>query len=70
MKLEKCQNSTIIGTPCKTPEEIDDFINNLILTRHLMQPMIDSEYMHENINDVLPFNITDFIFERHLLSND
>ena len=37
MKLSKCHNKPT----CKTPEEIDAFVENLIMTNFIWEPSID-----------------------------
>ena len=56
MKVAKCNNETSSIT-CKPIEEIDSYINNMFITRKVVQPMIDIEYMDIHKGDVLPFQI-------------
>ena len=54
MTLTKCNNNTSSVT-CKPIEEIDEYIKNMIITREVMQPMIDLDYMDHHLYDESPF---------------
>ena len=54
MKIAKCNNSTSSVT-CKPLEEIDQYIDNMFLTRKVMQPIYDLEYVDKHKYDKKPF---------------
>jgi len=65
--LSKCKNNTVKAT-CKPIEEINELIENLIITRKLEVPMLENEYMNKHLHDEFPFEIDKSKEERHLLN--
>jgi len=69
MKLAKCNNNTSSVT-CKPIEEINEYIDNMILTRKIVQPTIDLGYIDQHKYDVKPFDLSEVVDDRQLLHND